>query len=145
MSTVRATFDTNSLVSLFVVTSSLAKELRDLWLAGAYELAVSPSILEEFKRVARYPRIRKQFAFTDEEIDQFVDALRAGAVLTEDRIDVDVVAEDPDDNKVLACAVEATVAYVVTRDHHLKNIGEYQGIKIIDPEAFHRLLRETSH
>ena len=45
------------------------------------------------------------------------------------------VCPDPDDNAVLACAVEAQADYLVTRNikHFPK---EYQGIKVIQPREF---------
>lgn len=47
---------------------------------------------------------------------------------------VQVVKKDPEDNKVIECAIEAFSGYVISYDQHLLKIKEYKGIKIIKPE-----------
>lgn len=42
-----------------------------------------------------------------------------------------VVRDDPDDDKVLECAVVGRAKYIVSGDHHLLELGGYQEIKII--------------
>lgn len=49
---------------------------------------------------------------------------------------VNVVKYDKDDNKFLACAVEAGADYIISNDNHLWEIGEYRGIKIRKPDVF---------
>lgn len=45
-----------------------------------------------------------------------------------------MVKDDPDDNKVLDCALESNSKYIITYDLHLLNLKEHQGIRIIKPE-----------
>jgi len=48
-----------------------------------------------------------------------------------------VVAADPDDDKVLECAVVAAATHVVTGDRrHLLPMQLYAGIPIVTPTAF---------
>jgi len=42
--------------------------------------------------------------------------------------------DDPDDNRVLECAIESSSDYIITYDGHLLKLKEYTGIKIIKPE-----------
>jgi len=42
-----------------------------------------------------------------------------------------VVRDDPDDDKVLECAVVGGAKHIVSGDHHLLELGGYQEIKII--------------
>ena len=44
--------------------------------------------------------------------------------------------DDPDDNRIVECAVEAGSAYIVTKDKDLLRMGEYGGIKMIRPADF---------
>lgn len=46
------------------------------------------------------------------------------------------MADDPDDNRVLECAVEAKSDFIVTEDKDLMRLGSYQGIPIIGPSDF---------
>lgn len=52
------------------------------------------------------------------------------------------VAPDPGDDKLISCAVEGEADLVVTSDKALQQLGEYQGIKIVNAEAFIRVLEE---
>jgi len=49
---------------------------------------------------------------------------------------------DPDDNKFLEAAVAVGAEYVVTSDKDLRDLGEYQGVKIRLPVEFLRELGE---
>ena len=52
---------------------------------------------------------------------------------------IDVIKDDPDDNKIIACAIESSSEYVITYDKHLLKLKEYKGIKIITPEEFNKI------
>ena len=43
---------------------------------------------------------------------------------------------DPDDNRIIECAVEAASDFIVTADNHLLRLGTYEGIPIITPGEF---------
>jgi len=47
-----------------------------------------------------------------------------------------VVKEDPPDNRILECAVEAGSEYILTWDKDLLRLGEYAGIRIMTPRQF---------
>lgn len=52
-----------------------------------------------------------------------------------------VVEADPDDDNVLECAVAGHASYIVTGDkQHLLPLGNYQGIAIVSPAEFLRLM-----
>jgi predicted nucleic acid-binding protein len=56
--------------------------------------------------------------------------ITAGARIVAPAEALDVVKDDPDDNKILECAVAAGADAVVTGDKHLLRLGEYAGIRI---------------
>jgi putative PIN family toxin of toxin-antitoxin system len=48
-----------------------------------------------------------------------------------------VVADDPDDDKILECGVASGAAFIVTGDRrHLLPLGSYQGMQILSPRDF---------
>jgi len=47
-----------------------------------------------------------------------------------------IVTDDPDDDKVLECAVVGSATHIVTGDHHLLSLSSYQGIPIVSATAF---------
>jgi uncharacterized protein len=51
-------------------------------------------------------------------------------------IALEVVRDDPDDNRVLECAVTGRADYVVSGDRHLLRIGAYEGIPILTVRQF---------
>jgi hypothetical protein len=54
----------------------------------------------------------------------------------------EVVTGDPDDDLILACAIDARVDVLVSGDRkHLLPIGTHQGIRIIAPQALLAELR----
>jgi predicted nucleic acid-binding protein len=53
------------------------------------------------------------------------------------------VPRDPDDDKIVACAVAAGVDYLVTRDRDLLSLGTYVGVAIIAPEEFLHVVRQA--
>lgn len=52
---------------------------------------------------------------------------------------LDAVKEDPDDNRILECAVDGMVDYLVSQDNHLLKFSKYGKIRIVSPEEFLRL------
>ena len=46
---------------------------------------------------------------------------------------------DPDDNRVLECAVEGKAHCIVTGDHHLLDMRRFRGITILSVDEFLRI------
>ena len=54
----------------------------------------------------------------------------------------EAVSGDPDDDRILACAVEAEVEVLVSGDRrHLLPLGEHRGVRILSPQALIAELR----
>lgn len=53
---------------------------------------------------------------------------------------IDIIKEHPEDNRILEAAIDGKVNYIITYDNHLLKIKEYNGIKIIKPRDFFRIL-----
>ena len=47
-----------------------------------------------------------------------------------------VIAKDPEDDAVLACALTARALYIVSGDQHLLDLKRYQAIHIVSPRTF---------
>lgn len=132
----RAVVDSNLVVNRAISTTGAAAEILQRWRQDRFELAVSPPILEEYRRALGYERVRARHGMGDDEIDELVDRFRRFAIVVEPTEHPKVVAEDPDDDKFVACAVAAGAGFVVTRDKHLLKLRDYQGIRILSPAAF---------
>ncbi|MFQ6117786.1 MAG: putative toxin-antitoxin system toxin component, PIN family, partial [Candidatus Bipolaricaulia bacterium] len=87
-----------------------------------------------------YPRIRKRYPYSDEDVEEFIKRLREASYVISRWPKIEVIEEDPKDDMVLACAVEVGADYIVSKDDHLKDMGEYRGIKILSTDEFLELL-----
>jgi putative PIN family toxin of toxin-antitoxin system len=132
----RAVVDTNLFISGLFGKNSLSAKLQDLWINQEFELVTSIEIMKEVSRVLRYPRIRQKFHPKDETLKRFFRLVFRKAVVTKDIYKTDRIADDPSDNKFLACALEGKADYIVSRDQHLRNLKQFHGIKIIDASTF---------
>ena len=54
-----------------------------------------------------------------------------------------VIPDDPDDEKVLACALQGQADLIVSGDRHLLDLGKFQGVSIITARALLERLAET--
>jgi len=138
----KAVIDTSVMVSVAFPRGELARELRDMIADGAFTLATSKEIMAELYRVLHYPRILEQFKPSKEDIDEFIGLVIEKAFFTEGRYSLHKIKEDPSDNIFLACAMEAKVDFIVSRDPHLRNLKQFHGIKIIDVKEFVGMVRK---
>lgn len=80
----------------------------------------------------RYARIRRKYGVTDDEVSDLIDLLAANAVVVDGTLDVSgSVPDDPDDEIVLACAMQGQADLIVTGDQHLLALGTFRGIPIV--------------
>ena len=140
---IKAVLDVGQFVSATIQARGHPAQILAAWKAGRFELITSSAILDDLRRVLRYPRLRKRHRWTDEEIELFVDSVALAATLTPGDLEVNAVAEDPTDNKVVACALEGQADYVVASDDHLLKLERYSDIVILPPRRFLDVLEEV--
>lgn len=140
---IRAVLDTNLFVSALISPLGIPAQLLDLWRAERFLPLISEPILVEIERVLSQPRLRRGYGLTVARIEALIMGLRRFALLTSGELEVTGVARDPDDDKLLACALEGNADYLVTGDHDLLDLGSYQGIPIITAAAFLQMFEES--
>jgi predicted nucleic acid-binding protein len=74
-------------------------------------------------------------------LSAFLRRMAIVATLIQPQINLNVIEEDTDDNRVLECAVTGYTSYIITGDKHLLQLKEYQGIVILPPSGFLALLK----
>lgn len=137
----KAVLDSTVLVSAFLRKGGASYQLLRFASVGAFAICLADEILDEVKRVLHYPRLRKKADYTDEEIFQYVSLLRFVCRLISPLPLLHAVKRDPNDDIIVACAVAAKAAHIVTRDKDLLDLGEYENILIITPEDYLAVLR----
>ena len=134
---VRAVIDTNLFISGLFAGKGYSSQLQDLWVSGAFELAVSEKILKEIENTLLKPHIHKRLFLEDGEEASIISLIREKAfVVTADLYQTDKIKADPSDNKFLACALEVKADYIVSGDNHLLELKHFHGIQIVDAKAF---------
>ena len=128
--------DTNVIVSSLFAESGTLYELFEAWRNGDFLLLTREDIISEVVRTLGRPYYREKRHVTDQIVAELVRTLRTEGVETAGDLVIEAVAKDPDDNKILACAIEAQADYVVSGDHHLLELGSYRGIPIVRPAEF---------
>jgi putative PIN family toxin of toxin-antitoxin system len=113
-SVIRAVLDVNVIVSDLSAVVGNSADITTAWSAGRFELVVSEHVLNGTNRILHKPYFRARI--TPDEVQRNLDFLRAEATLVEP-IDMDYgVADDEDDDLVLATTVAGQVPYLVTGD-----------------------------
>lgn len=138
-----AVFDTNVLVRVALAKTRAARAMRVAWEQGDFLSLISEDILEELGRVLRYPRIAERHALTESAIQDFEVSVRSAAVPVPGLYVVRKIEADPSDDKFLACALEGDADFIVSEDPHLRDLKQYQGIRIISLEQFSKELGLT--
>lgn len=133
---IRAVLDTNILISAVLTPDGPPAQIVVRWKEHRFVLLLSRLLLEEIDEVLRYPRIRRRHGWSEEEITDFVGRLAEMAAFTKGQVKVAAVPKDPDDDPLVACAIEGKADFLVSGDQHLLGVGSYAGIRIVTPAAF---------
>ena len=138
----KVVLDTNVLISSLLKPESKARDIYRLALRGEIELCTSVDLINELLRVLEYPK----FKFEKLQKEVFLKNLtRVATFLVNPGLRINVIKEDPPDNKFLECAVEAKADYLISGDNkHLLPLKNFQGIKIIGPSQFLKLYQELN-
>ncbi|MBK5229709.1 MAG: PIN domain-containing protein [Thermoleophilia bacterium] len=106
---------------------------------GRLELVLPEPVMEELERI-----LVEKLAFDSErwrEVEVLLGDLAVESVPAPEG-PVEPVTSDPDDNVILACAVQADVEVLVSGDHkHLLPLGTHRGVRILTPQALLAELR----
>jgi putative PIN family toxin of toxin-antitoxin system len=126
----RVVLDTNVYISALMF-GGLPGSLLDLAFLRAFTLIISPALLDELDE-----KLRAKFEMSPEDAAFLRAKLQNVAQVVEPPETLSVIAEDPDDNRVLECAVKGEAAVIVSGDRHLLKLANYQGIAIVSVRQF---------
>ena len=125
----RVILDTNILISALITKGTPPDILYQAWLNGEIEVVMTSAQVAEVKDVLGRPRL-KQF-IRAEETDAIAENIDAYAdVLTD--FEVVNISPDPNDNSILAAAIDGKVDLIVSGDRkHMLALGEVRGIPVV--------------
>lgn len=93
---------------------------------------INNDIYAELQRVVAYPKLK----FPPSLQVNILEFVFAWSRFVQPKETIAVIADDPDDDKFLACAIAAEVAAIISGDPHLLALGSYRTIPIITPAQF---------
>lgn len=140
----RAILDTNIFISAVINPHGTPAKILDAWRNNQYDLLLSQPMLSEIADVITRPRIRARHGWSDDELEAFLVGLELFAVTTPDKLEIDEIEDDPDDDKFLVCAVEGMADYIVSGDSHLLDLESYQDVPIVTARELLEILSEIS-
>ena len=134
----KVVLDTNVIVSgLNFPTSNPAKILL-LVASGEVTNFTSRHIVNETSRI-----LANKFFWTREEAQAAEVWLKTFSKSVNPKNRISVIDDVPD-NRILECALEGRADFIISGDHHLTDLTNYQGIKIVAPSTFLALIAELN-
>jgi len=123
--------DTNVLVSAFLFGGP-PREILNLIITGSVDCSLSSSILDELEDVLQCPK----FGVSSREARALVEILSVLCAVVTPSEQISVIRTDPDDNRILECALAAGADVIISGDAHLHELTTYEGIRILNPSEF---------
>jgi putative PIN family toxin of toxin-antitoxin system len=126
----RIVADTNIFISALLF-GGLPGEFLRLALLRKFALVTSKALLDELDE-----KLRGKFAISDRDARSIRAKLQDSATVVDPDFELDAIPDDPDDNRVLECALAGKADLIVSGDRHLLRIGNYEGIAIVSVRQF---------
>lgn len=127
---IRVVADTNIFISALMF-GGLPETFLDFAFVNSFQLVTSPVLLDELDE-----KLREKFEVSGEDAIQIRTQLERCALVVTPGFVLEVVKEDPDDDRVLECAVAGEADYLVSGDRHLLRLGSYEGTPIVTVRQF---------
>ena len=86
-------------------------------------------------------KLRNTFQFSENRIEAAMYDLRRTCTQVKITGELHAVADDPDDDKFVECAVIAGAKLIVSGDGHLLKLGQYRDIQIVSASQFLERMR----
>ena len=116
----KLTADTNFLISATQWDYSVSHKLLIAIIEKNIPIFTTQEILQEFSTV-----LKRDFHYTIQETEKILEVVLKFVTVIETKSKINVVKDDPDDNKVLECAFDSGSDYILTYDQHLLKLKDY--------------------
>jgi putative PIN family toxin of toxin-antitoxin system len=126
--------DTNTYVAAFHRPGGRYAAILQAAIERRFILLYSSALAGELGDV-----LRRRFNVAEDEIQRTIRGIAKVAAMVKPRLTLAITA-DPDDNRVLECALAGKANLIVSNDRHLLNLGTFEGIAIITGSDFLRIL-----
>ncbi|MEW6059561.1 MAG: putative toxin-antitoxin system toxin component, PIN family [Actinomycetota bacterium] len=127
----RVVLDTNILISAFLFPGGAPETVFRAALEGRITLVTSPPLLAELGKV-----LSEKFGWDARMVQEAIAQVARIGTVVRPTEKVEVIAEDPADDRVLEAAVTANATVIVSGDGHLLRLGTWRGIQIEKAASF---------
>ena len=131
---IKVVLDTNIFVSGILNSKGAPGQVLKAWHENKFVLTTSKPIIKEIKQVLNSAKIQEfliKHKVVKEDLNDFFSTLSFNALVVKPSFRLDIIKEDPADNKFLECALMVKAEYIVSGDKHLLKLKMYENIKII--------------
>lgn len=130
----KVVLDTNVLISA-IMFGGKSRDVLEMGISGKIKIVISQDILKELAEVLVSKKFRAPVSFIQQTIHELSEITEL-VIVTEK---INVIKDDPDDNRILECAVCAKADYIVSGDSDLLTLKHFKKVKILSPSDFLRL------
>lgn len=133
----RAVLDSNVIISGLAFRLGNPRQVLDMLREGEIEVVISPFILFEVAG-----SLREDFGWDQADIESELTLLRSRGVVIDPPPEASVSQLSAADNRIVDCAIQGQVQYLVTGDHGIQRVGEFRGVRTISPSQFLDICRQ---
>ena len=131
----RIVLDTNVFISGIFWEGNFCSKIIDKWKNEEFELVSSIEIIEELLNTLKHFKIQ----LDEETIESWRNIIIERVIIAKSSERLDVIKEDPDDNKFLETEIAGKADFIITQDNHLLKVKKLNNIMILNPEEFLKL------
>jgi putative PIN family toxin of toxin-antitoxin system len=131
----RVVLDTNTLVSALLFGGT-PRGVLNCAHRGEIQMLISPHILSELGGVL-LNKLQRPLP----QVEQALRTIAALATTVHPTTTLSVIPDDDADNRIIECAVAGGAGFVVTGDHALLRLRQYEGIAVLSARQFLDVLK----
>ncbi len=136
---IRIVLDTNVWVSIFT-KKALSREFTRVFADEKVQVFISKEILNEISKVLVYPKLAELFKRAGTHPREILKTIVENSTPVKPKRRVKIIKEDPADNRILECALEANCDFIVSGDKHLLRLRKFKRTRILSPREFVELI-----
>ena len=132
----KVVIDTNVFVS-GIFWKGISNRIIIAWRARKFDLVNSLMNVEELIKILKFFKID----MSDEHIKEWVTLIVENSIIVDVVGKIKIVKDDPTDDKFIETALNGNADFIISQDRHLLDIKEFEGIKMVTPKEFLRILK----
>lgn len=126
----RIVLDTNIYIAAALQNGFSSHVVEILAKTSEFEILISEEILTELEQ-----KLKNKFNWPQANVDLFLNRIKKLAELVVITKNVSVITRDPQDDKIIDCAVNGKTDLIVSLDQDLIKLKNFCGIAIVHPKT----------